>query len=279
MNIKNNFSKSFVTMALGAALLLPAMATVSAEEVASAPATAPAQTTEAQPAQTAPAQTTPAQTTEAQPAQAAPANAENQAPEDKEIQVQLGYKYTSERYGYSIRCPGKPEIIPASFFDETAKGDVLVFSGKDREIYKAWIILINAYDEADVPDNLGTLPEEEKKATVERFRDKFNFADASVVDLGDNRYGMYAITPKELDVDTNGDGQFDDVVVASNQMIKTYLKGAYGGHFEISLLDNPALSQEGIAIYNVALTTFQQWPTSKYQEFLDASKLPKKNKK
>ena len=42
MNIKNNFSKSFVTMALGAALLLPAMATVSAEDVASAPATAPA---------------------------------------------------------------------------------------------------------------------------------------------------------------------------------------------------------------------------------------------
>ncbi len=95
----------------------------------------------------------------------------------------------------------------------------------------------------------------------------------------DNKYGMYAITPKEYDVDTDGDGKFDDVAVASNQIIKTYLKGEYGGHFEISLMDNPSLSQEGIAIYNVGLTTFQQWPTSKYQEFLEASKLPKKKKK
>lgn len=262
MNIKKHLFKHFMALAVGAMLMVPTMAQVSAEEAVQGAATEPAQTTEAAPVN-----------------DAAQSNNTNQENADKEITVHLGYKYTSERYGYTIMCPGKPEVIPASLFDETVKGDVLVFSGSGMEIGKAWIILINAYDEADVPDNLGTLPEEEKKATVEKFREKFNFADASVVDLGDNKYGMYAITPKEYDVDTDGDGKFDDVAVASNQIIKTYLKGEYGGHFEISLMDNPSLSQEGIAIYNVGLTTFQQWPTSKYQEFLEASKLPKKKKK
>ena len=265
MNIKNFFSKSLIAMALGAMTMMPAMSSASAEEAASTAAPAAAAATDTATAGTASGSET------------APANGAAQPPE--EITVQLGYKYTSERYGYTIMCPGKPDIIPASMFDETAKGDVLVFAANGTDIYKAWIILINAFDEADVPDNLGTLPEAEKKATVEKFRDKFNFADASVVDLGNNKYGMYAITPKEVEVDTNGDGKFDDVMVASNQMVKTYLKGEYGGHFEISLMDNPTLSKEGIAIYNLALTTFQQWPTSKYQEFLELSKLPKKKKK
>ena len=167
-----------------------------------------------------------------------------------------------------------------SYQNDNEKGhNTMAISSEERKILDNFIQNNRIFIDSLLDIFADGATEEEKKATVERFRDKFNFADASVVDLGDNRYGMYAITPKELDVDTNGDGQFDDVVVASNQMIKTYLKGAYGGHFEISLLDNPALSQEGIAIYNVALTTFQQWPTSKYQEFLDASKLPKKNKK
>ncbi|MCR5175411.1 MAG: hypothetical protein K6C05_01020 [Anaerovibrio sp.] len=268
MIIKNVMSKLFAVMLMSAVAVIPGMAvaaTGDTAQTAAAPAAAPAA----------------AQTAEQAPADAA-APKEGEAPkidENTTVQVQLPYKYTSERYGYTIMCPGKPEVVPASFFDDTAKGDVLIFHGTATDINKAWIILINAYDEADVPDNLGTLPEEEKRATIEKFCKKFNYADASVVDLGDNRYGMYAITAKELDVDTNGDGKFDDVVVASNQMIKTYLKGAFGGHFEITLLDNPTLSPMGIAFYNAGLATFQQWPTSRYQEFLDSAKLPKKKKK
>lgn len=269
MNIKHIISRGLMAIALGAALMVPAIPSVSAEEATPA-------------VQTAGAPTQPAPATQPADAQQAPATQPNNAGgvnEDTEFTVVLTYKYTSERYGYSIMCPKKPEVIPASFFDESAKGDVLVFGGKDLDIEKAWIVLINAYDEADVPDNLGTLPEAEKAEAVAKFRDKFSFADASVVDLGNNKYGMYAITAKEYDVDTNGDGQFDDVAVASNQMIKTFLKGEYGGRFEITLMDNPALSQEGIAYYNAGLATFQQWPTSKYQDFLEASKLPKKKKK
>ena len=42
--------------------------------------------------------------------------------------IDSGYKYTSQRYGYTIVCPKKPSVVPASMlFDEKEKGDVLIF--------------------------------------------------------------------------------------------------------------------------------------------------------
>ena len=245
MKIKNVLIKGFMAAVMGAFLMVPAMSSVSAEEAA-------------QPADK-------AVTTEANG--------------DNVVQVNLPYKYTSTRYGYSIMCPTQPNVVPASFFDETDKGDVLIFEGDINNIKKAWLVLINAYDDADIPANAGTVSDAERKTLLENFSNKYMIVNSRVVEVAENTYGIYGYTPKEVKVDTNGDGVFDDTATAENQMIMTYMPGEFGGHFMISLIDNPELSMVGAATYNAALTTFKQWPTSEYQQFLELSKLPKKKKK
>ena len=74
MKIKNVLIKGFMAAVMGAFLMVPAMSSVSAEEAA-------------QPADK-------AVTTEANG--------------DNVVQVNLPYKYTSTRYGYSIMCPTTP---------------------------------------------------------------------------------------------------------------------------------------------------------------------------
>ncbi|ORU01340.1 hypothetical protein D081_0159 [Anaerovibrio sp. JC8] len=230
---------------MGAFLMVPAMSSVSAEEAA-----APA---------------------------AATANAD--ANGDVTIDVSLPYKYTSTRYGYSIMCPTQPNVVPASLFDETAKGDILIFEGNVDDVKKAWIVLINAYDEGEIPANAGSVSDDERKTILDNFANKHVLTNTRVVEVAENVYGIYGVTPKELQVDTNGDGTFDDTITAESQMVQTYLPGEFGGHFMISLIDSPEISVPGVATYNAGLTTFKQWPTSEYQEFLELSKLPKKKKK
>ena len=245
MKINKVLIKGIMAAMMGAFLMVPFMSSVSAEQGSAAPATG------------------------------AVAADENGA---AIVEVSLPIKYTSQRYGYTIMCPSTPNVVPASFFDEEAKGDVLIFEGDIDNIKKGWVILINAYEDGDIPANAGTATDEERKAILDKFADKYILVNTRVVEVAENTFGIYGYTPKELKVDTTGTGTMETVTTES-QMIKTYMPGEFGGHFMISLVDNPDLSLAGIATYNAALTTFKQWPTSEYQQFLELSKLPKKKKK
>ena len=44
-------------------------------------------------------------------------------------------------------------------------------------------------------------------------------------------------------------------------MVRTFFRGAYGGRFGVMLMDNPKLTQDGIALYQFGVLTFQEWPT------------------
>ena len=77
----------------------------------------------------------------------------------------------------------------------------------------------------------------------------------------DGRAGVYAVTAKEIEVDTNGDGKFDEVMRAESQMVQTFFRGAYGGRFGVMLMENPDLTKDGVALYQLGLLTFQEWPT------------------
>ena len=62
-------------------------------------------------------------------AEEAPAEQIPSAASQKDV-IEFSYKHTSQRYGYSILCPVKPKVIPASAYNEQDKGDVLLYSGK-----------------------------------------------------------------------------------------------------------------------------------------------------
>lgn len=183
-----------------------------------------------------------------------------------ETYKEQGYKYTSQRYGYSIVCPGKPRgVVPLSVFsgDNSAKGDVLVFrssgynSDGDIQIDRGWIIMENAFDEDVIPKDLNTRTESEQKTYLD------NFGEFEYVRLTDvnGAVGVYGVTAKEIEVDTNGDGKPDEVMVADTQMIKTFFRGQFGGRFAVMLIDNPKLTEEGIAVYQLGILSFQEWPT------------------
>ena len=194
----------------------------------------------------------------------APAAAEAQAlsPEEAlELYRDHGVKYTSQRYGYSIICPKKPNVIPASLLVEGAKGDVLIFDNDGYDIKNAWVVLAEAFDDAELPPDMGQRSEAEQKAYIDHLMNTAGYEFVRLTEVAGST-GVYAVTAKEIDVDTNGDGQPDEMMVAENQGIKTFFRGQFGGRFSVQLIDNPELSQAGVSLYQLGLLTFQEWPSA-----------------
>lgn len=77
-------------------------------------------------------------------------------------QQAASYTYTSKEYGYTIQCPQKPNVIPASMLYEGKKGEVLIFANDGYAIKHAWIILTDAFDSKDTPD-YNTIQKDEAK--------------------------------------------------------------------------------------------------------------------
>ena len=197
-----------------------------------------------------------AEATAAAPA-AAPAAADSDATHVKSTE----YRYTSEQYGYSITCPKKPVgVIPASALYEGQKGEVLIFDNDGYNIKRAWMVLADSYSDKDIPD-LTKLTEDQQKELIKKFTDHGNYEFVRIAEMNGTK-GLYTVTAKEIEVDSNGDGKPDTTAKADSQMVETFFQGAYGGRFAVALLDNPELTREGVADYRAGLLTFQQWPTN-----------------
>lgn len=178
--------------------------------------------------------------------------------------IDSGYKYTSKRYGYSIVCPAKPTVVPLSVLsgDGSEKGEVLIFKSLGYDINYGWIVKVNAFDEETLPPDITKQPEEKQKAFLDKFQDGSSPFEVVRLTEVDGRSGIYEVTAKEMEVDTNGDGKMDGTVVAESQMVMIYFRGAYGGRFGVILTEKPKLTQQGLSLYEFGVLTFQEWPTS-----------------
>ena len=199
-------------------------------------------------------------------AQAAPAEGEAQqsnmtVAEMAELAKENGYKHTSTRYGYSIVCPKKPNVIPLSIMDEKSKGEVLIFDNDEYYIKNAWIIMVDAFEENEIPANLPSMDESSREKLVEKISHNSGYELVRVADMG-HTSGIYCITAKEIEIDTNGDGKVDEVMTADTQMIKTFFRGQFNGRFAVELIDNPDLTPANVSAYQVGLLTFQEWPST-----------------
>lgn len=178
-----------------------------------------------------------------------------------ELAKENGYRHTSARYGYSIVCPKKPNVIPLSIMEEKAKGEVLIFDNDGYYINNAWIIMVNAFDENEIPVNLHTMDDAAKAKLAEKLAKNSGYELVRIADMG-HTSGVYCITAKEIEIDTNGDGKADEIMTADTQMIKTFFRGQFGGRFGVELIDNPDLTPAHINQYHVGLMTFQEWPAT-----------------
>ena len=155
-------------------------------------------------------------------------------------------------------------------------------------IKKGWIICINGYDDKVIPENIGTMPEEEAKPFLQNFAATYGLAYAQIVEIPNRnddgseaegcRYGICGPTATEVEVDSDGDGVMDSVAVAENQMMKLFVPGQYGGHFVLGLIEEKGLTKKNVEEFmNAGLYTLQQWPTSGYDKAkADAGKKDKK---
>lgn len=174
-----------------------------------------------------------------------------------------GYTYTSKRYGYSIVCPVKPNVVPLStvYDDEKISGDVLIFANDGYNIVNAWVVMIDAFDEKTIPKDLNKKSEQEQKAFLDKYMESQPVEFAKVAEVAGG-VGIYSVTAKVYDIDTNGDGKPDETVTADTQMVNTYFRGQYGGRFLVGLMDNPELTKQNVALYELGLLTFQEWPSA-----------------
>ncbi len=194
---------------------------------------------------------------------AAKASAEEPATEkamrqSTQADVALPYTYTSKEYGFTIQCPQKPVgVIPASALYEGEKGDVLVFENDAYNIKYAWIITEDAFDDAKVPD-LNTLDEKAAKELLKGIMGSNGYEGIMLVNLSKTNKAIYAVTAKEVEIDTNGDGVPDETGKADTQMAVLFFRGEKGGRYAIKLIDNPVLRGSALAAFQKGAATFQE---------------------
>lgn len=170
---------------------------------------------------------------------------------------QNSYVYTSSKYGYTINCPKKPNVIPASELYEGKQGEVLIFDNEGYNIKNAWVIIKDAFDDAKMPD-LNTIDEAAAKSYLNGLMTTNGYEGIMLINRNAKDKAIYAITAKEVEIDTDGDGKPDVTAKADTQMAVTFFRGNKGGRYSVQLIDNPNLRSEAIAAFQKGVVSFTE---------------------
>lgn len=168
-----------------------------------------------------------------------------------------GYLYTSKEYKYSVVCPKKPNVIPAELLMEGKKGEVLIFDNEGFHIKNAWVILTEAFDKKKTPD-FNKMNEAEAKKYLDEIMQSNPYEGIALVNLSEKNKAIYALTAKEVELDTNGDGKPDVTAKADTQMAVLFFRGNKGGCYSMQLIDNPDLRNSEIVKFQNGAMTFQE---------------------
>lgn len=171
--------------------------------------------------------------------------------------VAEGYLYTSKDYGYTIACPKKPHVIPANLLMEGRKGEVLIFDNDGYHIKNAWLVLSDAFDKKKTPD-FNKMNEAEAKEYLDGIMQSNPYEGVMVVNLNKDNKAIYALTAKEVELDTDGDGKPDVMAKADTQMAVLFFRGNKGGCYSLQLIDNPELRESEIIKFQNGAMTFRE---------------------
>lgn len=165
-----------------------------------------------------------------------------------------GYLYTSERFGYSIKCPEKPlAVINLSILSPQEQGDVIIFATDGHNPTKYWIVSPNAFSNDTFPD-LDKISDEDRKNLFTRLAVERGYEAISLVPIQGHN-AIYAVTAKTIQVDTDKDGKVDKAIDEQGQNIETYLKGTKSNYC-IVLSSKTALTKDDINAYQYGLLSF-----------------------
>ena len=191
------------------------------------------------------------------------ANAKDKQESAKVVAPTEGYWQTSARYNYKILCPYKPEgVIPAKMFfnDNSKKGDVIIletFGGDIFNVKTAWVVLVDAFEPDALPD-LTKLNDESSKSMLEKIQENNGYVFIAMAELTDGNKGIYAVTSKEVEIDSDNDGKVDAVAQTDKQTVVTFFRGQLGGRFCVQLIDNPDLRTAIVNQYQGGVASFTE---------------------
>ena len=195
-----------------------------------------------------------------------PATAETEAASTNSANTREAYIHTSTQYGYTILCPYRPAgIIPASMLYEDKKGDVLIFENDGYTIRHAWVVLVDAFDNKAVPD-LNKISEEDAKSYLEKLMHSNGYEGISLVNLTKDNKGIFAVTAKEIEIDSDGDGVFDMTATAETQEAVTFFRTEKGRCFSVQLIDNPELRPEAVGAYQFGVSSLRELDSKAVQK-------------
>jgi hypothetical protein len=110
-------------------------------------------------------------------------------------------------------------VIPASTFYEGKEGEILVFENEEYNIKSAWIILKNAFTDQSVPD-LNKISDEDAGKLLQRIMKSNGYEGIMMVPVSTHNKGIYAVTAKVIEIDTDGDGTPDTTAEAIQQAMQ-----------------------------------------------------------
>lgn len=167
------------------------------------------------------------------------------------------YTYTNKEDGYSIMCPMKPlGVLPASVLHEDSKGSVLVFANDGYKINKAWVVIPDGFDDNDLPD-LTKLSDKDAEALAERLDQNGAYEYVDVLPVTAKSKGVFAVTAKEIMVDTDGDGKPDTEARADTQMAVMFFRSPKGRAFKVELIDNPEIVAQHVSEFRAGVATLK----------------------
>ena len=167
-----------------------------------------------------------------------------------------GYIYTSDRFGYSIKCPQKPlAVLNLSVLSPQEQGDVLVFANDGYTLTKYWIVSPNAFSNDTFPD-LNTISDKDKNELFAHMAADRGYQELALVDLNGQK-AIYAVAAKTIQIDSDKDGKVDKTIEQNGQYIDTYFKGK-NSNYCVALYSKDAPTQEDINAYQYGLLSFRE---------------------
>lgn len=181
-----------------------------------------------------------------------------------------GFDYTSQVYGFKIKCPVKPIVILNPFEDPKARGELLVLevTPDGQDIAYGYQILLDAFDTKSVP-NFNKDREKTIDDYIKKLAEANKYEYVSLENISKDNKGILAMTAKKLEI-RNDKGEVEDVLVADKQSAFAFFRTRSGRCISIQLITTE-MSKENIADYLKSVST--------YQDATDLSMPDKKSKK
>ncbi len=183
--------------------------------------------------------------------------------------------YTSQAYGFSIKCPWEPVVVDLRSEDINRRGELLVFANDGINVLLGYRIVLDAFDNQRVPDF-----NKADKAVIDNYIDVLKqvnlYEVATLETISANNKGVFAITAKEFEVKDPKTGEVQNVT-ASTQNAITFFRTPLGRCVSIQLITNE-LSDNLLKAYQFSVAGFND-PNPPVKNVKNDKKSDKKSKK